>query len=142
MNRFRLITSNLSFFYPKRYIYIVFKLRVYMNSETEDLLVEIKEKGWETLIRECEDDIICADLSPFADLAENWGCCAVGEILGFPADDEAWNVVKDLPRELHNLGTDFSEAIYQNDHESAMDALTQIKEQASMILEAKQKILG
>ena len=105
-----------------------------------DLRDEVKEKGWRQIIEECSDDAICADLSVFYDLAQEWHNCAVGQILGFPDSATAWKIVDRLPRELHHLGTDFAEDLYENNAENALDTLSQIEEHRDLILETAKDI--
>ena len=105
-----------------------------------ELLEEIKEKGWRQILTECIDDKINADVSVFFDHSEEWHNCAIGEILGFPEEEHAHDVVGYLHKDMYNLGIEFSNHIMNDNKEAALETLDEIQYNKDLIFEAQKKI--
>ena len=88
-----------------------------------DAYKEVKTKGWRHVI---ENSSMAELVERYDDVAAGWGCCAVGEVLGFPKPAAAFDTVEQVPR-IHQAGAAFSAAIGTGDKARALAALEKIQ---------------
>ena len=89
----------------------------------------VKQVGWYNVIDNALE--FSGSIEPYGDLANQWECCAIGEICGFP--DAVYS--SQLPSDLKELGDAFGLAVRNDRVEKAQHILHEITERKDEILE-------